>query len=150
MLFFLTWAPVTLTFSIVSAMCSIVQKGWWKSEISSELKKINEPKAEEKKTTKNSILTTKEGNERLIRIQVCGIHLFVYLASHVPHEWAVQQSPGTGSVCVCVCVRVCVWVCVWVCVCVCACVCVCVTQHLPSQIHICLLGRWQTPNNAML
>ena len=49
MLFFLTWAPVTLTFSIVSAMCSIVQKGWWKSEISSELKKINEPKAEEKK-----------------------------------------------------------------------------------------------------
>ena len=158
MLFFLTWAPVTLTFSIVSAMCSIVQKGWWKSEISSELKKINEPKAEEKKTTKNSILTTKEGNERLIRIQVCGIHLFVYLASHVPHEWAVQQSTGTGSVCVCV--RVCESVCVCLCVCACVCVCervwvcervcVCVTQHLPSQIHICLLGRWQTPNNAML
>ena len=52
MLFFLTWAPVTLTFSLVSAVCSIVQKGWWKLEISSELKKINEPKAELKKKKK--------------------------------------------------------------------------------------------------
>ena len=30
--------------------------------------------------------------------------MFVYLASPVPHEWAVQQSTDTGSVCVCVCV----------------------------------------------
>ena len=59
-------------------------------EISSELKKINEPKAElkKKKKKKNSIMTAKEGNERLTLMPVCDVHVCLF---------GLPSAPRVGS-----------------------------------------------------